>query len=80
VAVVVPELVDRKWYDLFLGSHRATLLKGLLWLRGGPRVLVINTPWYLHNEDEEQHITDASKRERRRGLSDRRSRAASSGA
>jgi hypothetical protein len=79
VAVVVPELVDRKWYELILGSHRATLLKGLLWLRGGPRVLVINTPWYLH-ADEEDDTPGAIPRERRRGISDRRSRAASSGA
>jgi amino acid transporter len=79
VAVVVPELVDRKWYELLLGSHRATLLKGLLWLRGGPRVLVISTPWYLRGEDENE-APQAARRERRRGLNDRRSRAASSGA
>jgi hypothetical protein len=79
VAVVVPELVDRKWYELLLGSHRATLLKGLLWLRGGPRVLVISTPWYLRGEDESE-FPQAARRNRRRGLTDRRSRAASSGA
>ncbi|MFL5576032.1 MAG: APC family permease [Gemmatimonadaceae bacterium] len=47
VGVVVPELVDRRWYHLLLPSHRPTLLKGLLLLRGGPRVIVISTPWYL---------------------------------
>jgi amino acid transporter len=51
VAVVVPELVDRRWYHLILRSHRPTLLKGLLLLRGGPRVIVINTPWYLRGDD-----------------------------
>jgi amino acid transporter len=79
VAVVVPELVDRKWYELLLGSHRATLLKGLLWLRGGPRVLVISTPWYLRGEDEDDAPRRAPLAERR-AVSDRRSRAASSGA
>lgn len=78
VAVVVPELVDRRWYELFLRSHRATVLKGLLWLRGGPRVLVINTPWYLHLEEDEVP-GDMARSERRRGISDRRSRAASPG-
>jgi amino acid transporter len=53
VAVVVPEMVDRRWYELLLRSHRATLLKGLLLLRGGPRVIVINTPWYLQEDDGE---------------------------
>jgi hypothetical protein len=79
VAVVVPELVDRRWYELLLSSHRATLLKGLLLLRGGPRVLVINTPWYLREPGEEP-AARTGRRDRRGGISDRRSRAASTGA
>jgi amino acid transporter len=54
VAVVVPELVDRRWYEFLLRSHRATLLKGLLLLRGGPRVIVINTPWYLREDEADE--------------------------
>ncbi|HET7322360.1 MAG TPA: hypothetical protein VFI96_07700, partial [Longimicrobiaceae bacterium] len=50
VAVVVPELVDRRWYHLFFRNHRATFLKALLLLRGGARVIVINTPWYLSDD------------------------------
>jgi amino acid transporter len=46
VVVVVPELVPRRWYHHFLTSHRATLLKAVLLWRGGPRVIVANTPWY----------------------------------
>ncbi len=46
IAVIVPELVERKWYH-FLVSHRATLLKGLLLLKGGPQIVIINAPWYL---------------------------------
>lgn len=53
VAVVVPELVQRRWYHLFLHSHRATLLKAMLLWRGGPRVIVINTPWYLRDPDDD---------------------------
>ena len=53
VAVVVPELVDRKWYQALLRSHRSTLLKGLLLWRGGPRVIVINTPWYLRDPGDD---------------------------
>jgi hypothetical protein len=60
VAVVVPELVDRRWYELILRSHRSTMLKGLLLLRGGPRVLVINTPWYLRDEDESPDVATSS--------------------
>lgn len=48
LAVMVPEVVERRWYDLVF-RHRTTLLKALLLLRGGPRIAVISTPWYLHD-------------------------------
>lgn len=54
VAVVVPELVQRRWYHFFLHSHRATLLKAMLLWRGGPRVIVINTPWYLRDPEDDE--------------------------
>ncbi|MBC8064444.1 MAG: APC family permease, partial [Chlorobia bacterium] len=47
VAVVIPELVESKWYQYFLHNQRATGLKAALLLRGGNRVVVINVPWYL---------------------------------
>lgn len=51
VGVFVPELVERRWYHFLLHSHRATLLKGLLLLRGGPQVVIINAPWHLREKD-----------------------------
>jgi amino acid transporter len=62
VAVVIPEVVQRKWYHFLLHSHRPALLKTYLFLRGGPRVIVINTPWYLSEGDEsdDQNPTSAS--------------------
>jgi amino acid transporter len=47
IAVMVPEIVERHWYQP-LYSHRATLLKWLLLLRGGPRIVVMTIPWYVH--------------------------------
>ncbi len=47
IAVLVPELVERRWHHFILPSHTATLLKMMLLFRGGPRVVVINAPWYL---------------------------------
>jgi hypothetical protein len=52
IAVVVPELVERRWYHFLLHSRRSTLLKELLVLRGGPQVIVINTPWYLRDDPD----------------------------
>ncbi len=47
IVVIVPDLVVRHWYHAFLHNNRGILLKGLLRMRGGPRVVVIDTPFYL---------------------------------
>ncbi len=47
IVVIVPDLVVRRWYHAFLHNNRGTLLRGLLRLHGGPRVVVVNTPFYL---------------------------------
>jgi hypothetical protein len=45
VVVLIPELVQRRWYQ-FVVSHRAMRLKAHLLLKGGPHVSVMSTPWY----------------------------------
>jgi amino acid transporter len=47
IAVLIPELVEYRWYHYFLHNQRAQGLKALLLFHGGQRVLVINVPWYL---------------------------------
>ncbi|HEV2577189.1 MAG TPA: APC family permease [Acidobacteriaceae bacterium] len=47
VAVVVPELVVKHWWQAPLHNQRAQLLKLQLLLRGNQRIVVINIPWYL---------------------------------
>jgi amino acid transporter len=47
IAVLVPELVVRHWWQAPLHNQRAQLLKLLLLLRGNQRITVINIPWYL---------------------------------
>jgi hypothetical protein len=47
VAVLVPELVERRWYQYLLHGHRATALKLILYRKGNRRTVVINVPWYL---------------------------------
>ena len=47
IAVLIPELVESRWYHYFLHNHRAQGLKALLLFYGGQRVMVINVPWYL---------------------------------
>jgi len=45
VIVLIPELVQRRWYQ-FLVSHRAWRLRAQLLLEGGPQISVMSTPWY----------------------------------
>ena len=47
VAVLLPELVVRHWWENALHNQRVQLLKLLLLLRGNRRIVVVNIPWYL---------------------------------
>jgi amino acid transporter len=47
VAVLVPELVVRRWWQAPPHNQRAEVLKLLLLMRGNQRIMVINIPWYL---------------------------------
>lgn len=46
VIVLIPELVERPWWHAIFGTHRATIIRDLLILRGGPQVSVMSAPWY----------------------------------
>ena len=47
VAVLVPELVERRWYHHLLHSHTATALKMMLRFRAGPQVVIVDAPWHV---------------------------------
>ncbi|MBV8846347.1 MAG: APC family permease [Bryobacterales bacterium] len=47
IAVVIPMLVEPRWYQYFLHSERNELLSGLLLLKGDRRISIVNVPWYI---------------------------------
>ncbi len=47
IAVIVSELVERRWYHYFLHNQRGEALTALLMLSGDPQIVVINVPWYI---------------------------------
>jgi hypothetical protein len=49
IAIVIPNLVERRWYRRFLHNQRGELLSALLLLNGSYRTAIINVPWYLRN-------------------------------
>jgi amino acid transporter len=47
IAVLLPELVVRHWWENALHGQRVQLLKLFLLVRAKQRVVVVNIPWYL---------------------------------
>ena len=49
VAVLVPQLVESRWYYGLLHNNRSTILKALLLFKGTQRTAVVNIPWHLRD-------------------------------
>ena len=47
IVVVIPELVEDKWYEYFLHNQRARLLEWALLARGNERIFTVSAPWYI---------------------------------
>ncbi len=46
IIVVLPELVEGKWYEYFLHNQRARLVEWVLIARGNERIFTVTAPWY----------------------------------
>ena len=49
LAVIVPNLVEKRWHERFLHNQRGELLTALLLLNGNKRISIVNVPWYLND-------------------------------
>jgi amino acid transporter len=47
IVVVIPELVEDRWYEYFLHNQRGRLLEWVLLARGNERVFTVSAPWYV---------------------------------
>jgi len=47
IAVVVPELVEKHWWQYFLHRQHGRFLSLLLIFKGNQRISIINVPWHL---------------------------------
>jgi len=47
IVVVIPELVEDKWYEYFLHNQRGRLLEWALLARGNERIFTVSAPWYV---------------------------------
>ncbi|MBV9074506.1 MAG: APC family permease, partial [Acidobacteria bacterium] len=51
IAVVIPEIVQDRWYNYALHNQRAAALKAMLYFFGNRQIMVVNVPWYLRVEE-----------------------------
>jgi len=47
IVVVIPELVEDRWYEYFLHNQRARLLEWTLLVRGNQRISTVSSPYYI---------------------------------
>ena len=47
IVVVIPELVEDRWYEYFLHNQRGRLLSWVLLARGNERIFTVSAPWYV---------------------------------
>jgi amino acid transporter len=50
IVVVIPELVEGRWYEYFLHNQRGRLLEWALLVRGNERIFTVSAPYYLGHE------------------------------
>jgi amino acid transporter len=50
IVVVIPELVEDKWYEYFLHNQRGRLLEWVLLARGNERIFTVSAPWYVKHK------------------------------
>ncbi len=64
--VLVPELVEYRWYEYFLHNQRGRLLEWLLLMRGNKNIFTVSSPYYLPERAQQitleappnEHVTD----------------------
>jgi len=59
VVVVVPELVEDRWYEYFLHNQRGRLLQWMLLVKGNERIFTLSAPYYIgdHREGSRKQLS-----------------------
>jgi amino acid transporter len=61
IAVVVPEIVEKHWYQYFLHKQRGKMLSLALIFKGNQRISIINLPWHLDEQPASRQETVVKK-------------------
>ncbi|MBV8102752.1 MAG: APC family permease [Verrucomicrobia bacterium] len=52
IAVLIPQLIESRWYYSFLHNRHATILRTLLLMKGLNRIVVVNVPWHIQEREK----------------------------
>ncbi|HUA51957.1 MAG TPA: APC family permease [Candidatus Sulfotelmatobacter sp.] len=58
IAVLIPEVIKRNWWEHLLHTRRAASLRRALLRYGGSRTVVIDFPWYLEEPKRDEALDD----------------------
>ena len=58
VMIVLPELVEGRWWGYLMHTHRERRLRARLLRYGGPQITVVSVPWQLQTSSPEQGIAE----------------------
>ena len=58
VMIVLPELVEGRWWGYVMHTHRERRLRARLLRYGGPDVTVVSVPWQLQSSRPEQGLVE----------------------
>ncbi|MCU1302430.1 MAG: Amino acid permease [Candidatus Sulfotelmatobacter sp.] len=50
IVVVIPELVEDKWYEYFLHNQRGRLLEWMILVRGNEHIFTVSAPWHIREQ------------------------------
>jgi hypothetical protein len=58
IAVVLPQLVEARWWEWLLHTHRERRLRAALLRHGGPNLVTVAVPWNLEAPEPEQVLAE----------------------
>jgi amino acid transporter len=53
ILLLIPKLVERKWYHRFLHNQRGLLIAGMLLYKGSERTAIVYVPWHLTSDNQD---------------------------
>ena len=56
IIVVIPELVEDRWYEYFLHNQRGRLLEWVLLARGNDNIFTVVAPWYVGKKTDSSYL------------------------